>query len=146
MTFFALAGRQDLAADERFQTMQGRTKNIGELYEHLANIMPSRTTADWLEVLAEADVPSAPMNTPEDLFNDPHLTAVGMFPESEHPSEGKVRHIKVPVTFSKTPGGLTRHAPRLGEHSLDLLREAGLTEDEIAGLLAARATAQADSA
>ncbi len=144
VTFFNLAGRPDLAEDERFQTMPGRTQNIGELYEHLANIMPGRTTADWLEVLSAADVPAAPMNTPEDLFTDPHLTAVGMFPESVHPSEGKVRHIKVPVTFSKTPGGLTRHAPRLGEHSLDLLREAGLTEAEIEALLAARATSQAD--
>ena len=85
------------------------------------------------------------MNTPEDLFTDPHLSAVGMFPESEHPSEGKVRHIRVPVTFHKTPGGLTRHAPRLGEHSLELLREAGLTEEEIQGLVDARATSQAAS-
>jgi crotonobetainyl-CoA:carnitine CoA-transferase CaiB-like acyl-CoA transferase len=144
ISFFNLAGRPDLAKDERFQTMPGRTQNIGELYEHLSNIMPSRTTADWLEVLSAADVPAAPMNTPEDLFTDPHLTAVGMFPESVHPSEGKVRHIKVPVTFSKTPGGLTRHAPRLGEHSLDLLREAGLSEAEIEALLAARATSQAE--
>ena len=68
-----------------------------------------------------------------------------MFPESEHPSEGRVRHIKVPVTFSKTPGGLSRHAPRLGEHSLELLREAGLSEDEIEDLVAKRATSQANA-
>lgn len=146
LAFFELAGRPDLAADERFHTMPGRTQNIGELYQHLSEIMPTRSTADWLEVLAEADVPAAPMNTPEDLFDDPHLNAVGMFPFSEHPSEGKVRHIKVPVTFSKTPGGLTRHAPRLGEHSLELLREAGLTEEEIQGLMDARASSQAEEA
>lgn len=143
LTFFELAGRPELAADERFHTMGGRTKNIGELYQHLSEIMPTRTTAEWLEALEAADVPAAPMNTPEQLFTDPHLTAVGMFPESEHPSEGKVRHIKVPVTFHKTPGGLTRHAPRLGEHSREILDEAGLSEAEINLLLEAKATAQA---
>ncbi|MCA8927812.1 MAG: CoA transferase [Alphaproteobacteria bacterium] len=146
LAFFELAGRPDLAADERFHTMPGRTQNIGELYRHLAEIMPTRTTAEWLEVLEKADVPSAPMNTPEDLFHDPHLTAVGMFPVDEHPSEGTVRHIKVPVTFSKTPGGLTRHAPRLGEHSEEILREAGLSDADIQALIAAGASSQAGPA
>jgi crotonobetainyl-CoA:carnitine CoA-transferase CaiB-like acyl-CoA transferase len=144
LAFFKIANRPELADDPRFQTMSERTKNINALYQMLAEITPSRTTAEWLEACEKADIPAQPMNTPEDLFSDPHLTAVGMFPESEHPTEGKVRHIRVPVTFHKTPGGLTRHAPRLGEHSLDLLREAGLTEDEIADLLEARATSQAD--
>jgi formyl-CoA transferase len=142
--FFKVAGRDELAEDPRFLSMPERTRNINALYQILSEIMPSRTTADWLAVCAEADIPAQPMNTPEDLFTDPHLTAVGMFPESVHPSEGKVRHIKVPVTFSKTPGGLYRHAPRLGESSLELLREAGLSEDEINGLLEARATMQAE--
>lgn len=144
LAFFELAGRPDLAADERFHTMPGRTKNIGELYQHLAEIMPTRTTADWLDVLEKADVPAAPMNTPEDLFHDPHLTAVGMFPLDEHPSEGPVRHIKVPVTFHKTPGGLTRHAPRLGEHSAEILREAGLSDAEIQALMTGGASSQAE--
>jgi crotonobetainyl-CoA:carnitine CoA-transferase CaiB-like acyl-CoA transferase len=84
------------------------------------------------------------MNTPEDLFHDPHLNAVGMFPLDKHPSEGPVRHIKVPVTFHKTPGGLTRHAPRLGEHSGEILREAGLTEEEIQALMTGGASSQAE--
>ena len=145
LAFFEVTGREDLVGDPRFSTMPERTKNINELYQILSEIMPTRTTGEWLSALEEADVPAAPMNTPEDLFTDPHLSAVGMFPESEHPSEGKVRHIRVPVTFHKTPGGLTRHAPRLGEHSVELLREAGLTEEEIQGLVDARATSQAAS-
>jgi crotonobetainyl-CoA:carnitine CoA-transferase CaiB-like acyl-CoA transferase len=74
------------------------------------------------------------MNVPDDLFRDPHLQAVGMFPEIDHPTEGKIRHIKVPVKFSKTPGGLRRHAERLGGSSIAVVRELGYSEAQIAEL------------
>ncbi len=74
------------------------------------------------------------MNTPDDLFHDPHLQAVGMFPEIDHPTEGQLRHLKVPVKFSKTPGGLQRHAERLGGSSATVLRELGYSAEQIAAL------------
>jgi crotonobetainyl-CoA:carnitine CoA-transferase CaiB-like acyl-CoA transferase len=74
------------------------------------------------------------MNAPDDLFDDPHLQAVGMFPQIDHPTEGKLRHIKVPVKFSKTPGGLQHHAETLGASSVAMLRELGYTEAQIAEL------------
>ena len=74
------------------------------------------------------------MNVPDDLFRDPHLQAVGMFPAINHPTEGPIRHIKVPVKFSKTPGGLQRHAERLGGSSIEVLRELGYSDIQIAEL------------
>jgi crotonobetainyl-CoA:carnitine CoA-transferase CaiB-like acyl-CoA transferase len=130
--FFALIGRPELAVDERFAQQSARSKHIDALYAIVAESMPARSTAEWLQCLGEADIPCGPMNVPDDLFHDPHLQAVEMFPEVGHPTEGTIRHLKVPVKFSKTPGGLRRHAERLGGSSLAVLRELGYSEAEIA--------------
>ena len=130
--FFELVGRPELVADERFSQQSARSKNIDALYAIVAESMKAHPTAEWLKRLGEADIPCGPMNAPDDLFDDPHLQAVGMFPQIDHPTEGKLRHIKVPVKFSKTPGGLQRHAEALGASSAALLRELGYTEAQIA--------------
>jgi crotonobetainyl-CoA:carnitine CoA-transferase CaiB-like acyl-CoA transferase len=132
--FFALVGRPELVADERFSQQAARSKNIDALYAIVAESMKAHPTAEWLKRLGEADIPCGPMNAPDDLFDDPHLQAVGMFPQIDHPTEGKLRHIKVPVKFSKTPGGLQRHAEALGASSAAMLRELGYTEAQIAEL------------
>ena len=132
--FFTLAGRPALIEDPRFSTQTERTRNIDALYGIVAEVVKTRTTAEWLEVLSAADVPVGPMNTPEDLFDCPHLQAVGMFPEIDHPSEGRIRNIKVPVSFSKTPGGLYRHSEHLGQSTDQVLAEIGFAEAEIAAL------------
>lgn len=142
--FFAIAGRPELADDPRFARMADRTRNIDTLYGLVVEILAERTTAEWTAAFDEADIPAAPMNEPDDLFEDPHLKAVDFFPVDEHPTEGKIRHIKVPVAFSKTPGGLARHAERTGESSATLLAELGYSEDDIARLVAAGATATAE--
>jgi crotonobetainyl-CoA:carnitine CoA-transferase CaiB-like acyl-CoA transferase len=130
--FFELVGRPELVADERFAQQSARSKNIDALYAIVAESMTVHPTAEWLKRLGEADIPCGPMNGPDDLFDDPHLNAVGMFPQIDHPTEGKLRHIKVPVKFSKTPGGLQRHAEALGASSAAVLRELGYTEAQIA--------------
>jgi len=132
--FFALIGRPELATDARFAQQAARSKHIDALYAIVAESMQARTTAEWLALLEAADIPCGPMNTPDDLFDDAHLQAVGMFPEADHPTEGCIRHIKVPVKFSKTPGGLRRHAERLGGSSAEVLRELGYTQEQIAAL------------
>lgn len=133
-SFFALAGREDLADDPRFADQASRSANIDALYEFVAEVIARHSTAYWLEALEAADVPVMPMHTPEDLFDCPHLQAVGMFPVVDHPSEGKLRTTKVPVSFSKTPGGYYRHAETLGASTEAVLREAGLTDAEILAL------------
>src|SRR3546814_12515949 len=100
-----------------------RSRNIDALYGIVAEVMPARTTAAWIELLERADVPVLPMNEPEDLFDCPHLTAVGMFPEFDHPSEGQMRGIKGPVHFSTAPGGHDRPATRRGGDTATRLKK-----------------------
>ena len=80
------------------------------------------------------------VNTLEALLHDPHLEAVGFWQTVEHPSEGTMRLPGIPATYSKTPGAIRRLPPRLGEHSLEILREVGLAEHEVTELLASGAT------
>jgi crotonobetainyl-CoA:carnitine CoA-transferase CaiB-like acyl-CoA transferase len=138
-SFFAVIGKSELADDPRFANQPARSKNIDALYGIVLDAMTAKTSAEWLRLLEEADIPVMPMNTPEDLFDCPHLKAVEMFPTVEHPTEGTIRHIKVPVHFSKTPGGLYRHAENLGESTETVLEEVGYSAEDIAALQAAGA-------
>jgi len=122
-TFFTLAGAPELADDPRFQDPQARVRHVDALYGALAGLVAERTTADWIERLTGRDVPFAPVNAPEDLLDDPHLRAIGFLPTTHHPSEGAIRSIGIPVKFSRTPGAMTRPAPRLGEHDAEVRAE-----------------------
>lgn len=92
--FLKLAGRGDLAAADWVQAPAKRSENIGRLYAIVAALMPERTTAAWLELLRESDIPCAPVNAPEELFNDPQLQDVSLFQDVEHPTEGPLRAIR----------------------------------------------------
>ena len=140
VSFFDVVGKSELTSDPRFADQPSRSKNIDALYEIVVGVMQTKTSAEWLEILEAADVPVMPMNEPEDLFDCPHLSAVGMFPVVEHPTEGPIRHIKVPVNFSKTPGGYYRHAEQLGQSTASILKEVGYSSDDIAALQASGAT------
>jgi crotonobetainyl-CoA:carnitine CoA-transferase CaiB-like acyl-CoA transferase len=134
--FLEIAGRADVLAEPRFADVTKRTENIDALYETLANIVAQRTTADWLALLDPEKVPFSALNSPDELIENPQLAATGFWRLVEHPSEGTLRIPDIPVAFSESPGGYRRPAPRLGEHSIELLREAGLEEAEIDQLLA----------
>ncbi len=145
--FFELIGRAGLMTDDpRFATIGARTEHIRELYRMVAEVMPTRTSAEWTAALEAADIPVMPMHTLESLMDDPHLRAVGFFQTVEHPSEGSIRTMAVPSTWSRSRPELLRQAPRLGEHSAELLREAGYDDAQIAALAAAGVTVLAPAA
>lgn len=136
-SFFLATGREDALADPRFANHAVRLKHINEIYAEVAMIFRQRSTEEWLKILDRADIPVTPLHTLDSLLEDPHLKATGFFSIAEHPSEGSIRSMRAPSTWSRTQPEATRLAPRLGEHSAEILREAGMTEAEIDGLLAA---------
>jgi crotonobetainyl-CoA:carnitine CoA-transferase CaiB-like acyl-CoA transferase len=133
--FFALIGRPELGNDPRFSTLTDRTAHIDELYKLVEDSLPARTTDEWSRALAAAGIPAVPVLGLADLFDDPHLEAVGFFDEIDHPSEGRMMLPRLPVRFGGAVAPAGRPAPRLGEHSAEVLREAGLDPREIAALV-----------
>ncbi len=134
--FFNGIGREDLAADPRFTSMYGRTQNIGFLYAFLVETFATRTTAEWQGLLKRLDIPAMRLNTPEELLTDPHMLAVEFFKLTEHPSEGPIRVMGIPQTWSATQPVIAHHAPRIGEHTRVLLGEYGFGGAEIEALVA----------
>ena len=133
--FFALAGCPELSADPRYANISARTENVVELYATAEELLGERTTADWLADLEEAEIPAGPVNALEDLLTDPHLAGQELFRRVDHPSEADTLQIGPTVRFSRSPAGVRRPAPRLGEHTVQVLREAGLDENAIDDLL-----------
>ncbi len=143
-SFFAMIGEpQRFDTDPRLKDIGARTRHIGDLYAEVAKVMRDRTTAEWLERLEKADIPAMPLHTLTTLFDDPHLKAIGYFSEVEHPSEGTVRSIAPTGTWSESPLSVRRPAPRLGEHSRQVLAELGYTAGEIDQLVSTGVTKQA---
>jgi crotonobetainyl-CoA:carnitine CoA-transferase CaiB-like acyl-CoA transferase len=138
--FFTIAGRQDLLDDPRFKTLGTRLRHIEILYEELGKIATTRTNAEWLAELDRRNIPGMVVNSLESLLRDPHLEATGFWQIVEHPTEGTMRLPGIPAAYSKTPAAIRRLPPRLGEHSVEILREAGLSLAEVDVLLASGAT------
>lgn len=111
--FLRLAGRGDLAAADWVREPAKRSENIGRLYAIIAALMPERTTAAWLDLLREADIPCAPVNALADLFSDPQLEDVGLFQDVEHPDEGPLRAIRSPFWVEGARQCPDRPAPAL---------------------------------
>jgi crotonobetainyl-CoA:carnitine CoA-transferase CaiB-like acyl-CoA transferase len=144
--FFAAAGQADrIDGDPRFATLSARTENTDALYDILAEIVARKTSAEWLAILTEADVPVMTVHSMESLVDDPHLNAVGFFDWMDHPTEGKIRTMAPAGTYSETPLSVRRPTPLLGEHTKEILTEAGLDEDEIERLAAGGVIAGPDS-
>ncbi|HEY1487682.1 MAG TPA: CoA transferase [Micromonosporaceae bacterium] len=128
-SFGKLVGRPNLLEeDERFKDLRARTVHAEATYSFVRSIMPTRTTAEWLRLLTDADVPATPLHTLESIFDDPHLNATGFFERTEHPTEGTLLTVRGPANWSKTPPELRRPAPHRGEHTAEVLEEIGYSE------------------
>lgn len=120
--FSAMVGKPDLLdVDPRFKSQETRIQHSEEMGHFLKDHLPQKTTAEWIAVLRAADIPAHAVNRIEDLFEDPHLKAVKMFSEMEHPTEGRLKVARFPVKFSRTPASIRRLAPNLGEHTDEVL-------------------------
>jgi len=120
--FTRLVGCPDLIDnDERFRSQESRTRHAEEVGNFLADQLRARGNSEWLEALRQIDIPACPVNSIEELFEDPHLKAVGLFEEIDHPTEGRVMVSRHPVRYSRSPASIRRLAPNLGEHTAEVL-------------------------
>jgi crotonobetainyl-CoA:carnitine CoA-transferase CaiB-like acyl-CoA transferase len=130
--FFDAVGKGHLLAnDPRFADIGARTANIDALYDLIADELKTRPTAEWLKLLQENDIPCMVPHTLETLLEDPHLRDRGFFVYRDHPSEGRIRTMREPSTWSETPPPSDQFAPRLGQHTRQILIEAGYSQAEI---------------
>jgi crotonobetainyl-CoA:carnitine CoA-transferase CaiB-like acyl-CoA transferase len=135
--FAALGDAERFTRDPRFSTHGQRAAHIDAVYAEVGQLMLQRTVAEWEELLDAADIPNMPMNSPQDLLDDVHLQTVGLIRRTEHPTEGPLRTIGNPTSWSHTPlDADAAPAPRLGQHSIEVLKEAGYSPAEIEKMMA----------
>jgi crotonobetainyl-CoA:carnitine CoA-transferase CaiB-like acyl-CoA transferase len=138
--FFDAIGRPELKADPRFATVPARFANVADFFRIRMEALKTRTTAEWMEILDRADVPAMPYHTLDGVLADPHLKDIRFFEIRDHPTEGKTRNMRLPNKWSCGVRKDWNPAPKLGQHSVEILREAGYTEGEVERMLAAGVT------
>ena len=130
------AERPEWLEDERFKTSALRQKNIDARLQLTQEALRARTAAEWLERLTAAGVPCGPVLTRNELIRHPQVEALGLVVETDHPAAGRLRQARAAARFSRTPPEIRRGAPRLGEHTREVLSELGYSTDKIAELSA----------
>jgi crotonobetainyl-CoA:carnitine CoA-transferase CaiB-like acyl-CoA transferase len=143
--FFELIGRPELLKDPRFATQEARSRDFEAAYALVAAEMAQRTARECISMLERADIPVQRMNSLKDIVDDPHLAAIGYFRQVEHPSEGRIKSMAVPSEWSESKPEYRRHAPRLGEHTREVLREHGFSDADVDAFVANGAVAEARS-
>ena len=128
-------GREDLKDHPDYAVNSVRVAHRGAMVSMLQEIFLTRPVAEWVTDLQAVNVPCGPINDLADVFADPQVLARDMYQEMPHPTLGTIKQTGLPIKFSRTPGGLDRHPPLLGEHNQEVLCELGLSEPEIEHLI-----------
>ena len=134
--FMECIGRADLLTADWVKDPVKRSANVDALYQLIADAAPARTTAEWLALLDERDIPCGPVNALGALFGEPHLKEAGLFEEIVHPSQGTLRGVRSPFRVVGLPRKADRPAPKLGEGGESILLEAGFRPENIQDLIA----------
>jgi crotonobetainyl-CoA:carnitine CoA-transferase CaiB-like acyl-CoA transferase len=124
-TAFVGAVQPPWASDPLYATLELRARRIDTVYALIADTLKERTTRQWLDLFRSLDIPAAPLRTPDELFDNPHLKAVGLFETVDTP-QGPVRFPGPPTWFSRTPGRVAGGAPELGANTREVFEELGL--------------------
>jgi crotonobetainyl-CoA:carnitine CoA-transferase CaiB-like acyl-CoA transferase len=137
--FLGIVGKPEMMQDPNYATQEARSRNYGTAYAFVAEQMKKRPTAEWIAALEKGDIPVQRMNSLDDIVADPHLAAIGYLRSVEHPSEGRIKALGVPSEWSESSPEYRRHAPRLGEHTREVLKEVGLADATIDALIESKA-------
>jgi crotonobetainyl-CoA:carnitine CoA-transferase CaiB-like acyl-CoA transferase len=132
----SVLGRSDLVALPEFKDNEARAKNRKRLNEILNELLSSRTSKAWIDVLNEAGVPCGPIYKMDEVFADPQVQHIGAAAEVKHPRLGRTRIVAQPARLSRTPATVATATPELGEHTAEILRELKYSEKEIEQLKA----------
>ena len=133
---FEAFGHPELKDDPRFNSVTARYANIDAYNGMRAEHLKKKTTAEWIDIFDRLDVPAMPYKTFEDLVEDPHLNAVGLYQEREHPAEGRVYNLRPVAGFSTIETKDENLAPRLGQDSAAVLASIGVEQAEIERFIA----------
>lgn len=129
---FCLAiGREDLANDPRYQTREARVEHCLALRRTIGETFATKTLEEWLPLL-EGNIPYAPVQNLREAINDPQARASGCFVSYDHPKYGRIEGLANPALLSKMPGDIRMPAPEWGQHTEDVLLEAGYSREDIA--------------
>lgn len=105
-----------------------------EIFRQVADLLATRTTAEWIEHLDRFNIWCGPVHTYKELVEDPQIKHLGMIGSVQHPTAGEVRYVRCPINWSDTPAAVQSPPPLLGEHNEAILAELGYTERDIAAL------------
>jgi formyl-CoA transferase len=134
VAFFKGVGRDDLAARYNLEDRHERNAKIRQIYADMATVTRQMSTDECLALCERLDIPATRLYSIDELPQHPHLQAVGLFESVNHPSEGPIRSVRPSTLFARSPAQISMHAPLLGQHTDEMMREAGFDDEAIARL------------